>query len=154
MSETQVSALDHTVQETNVWLKELAEEHELGDRPHAYSALRAVLHALRDRLEPEQAVHLGAQLPLLVRGLYYAGWRPAGTPDVTRRLDDFEARVAQELPQGFRVDPEATARAVFQLMWRRLDFNEIAKVIASLPLPLRALWPEAAQSLAAARSGE
>jgi uncharacterized protein (DUF2267 family) len=154
MSDTQVSALDHTVQETNVWLKELAEEHDLGDRPHAYSALRAVLHALRDRLEPEQAVHLGAQLPLLVRGLYYAGWRPAGTPDVTRRVDDFEARIAQELPQGFRVDPEATARSVFQLMWRRLDFNESAKVIASLPLPLRTLWPQEAQNLADARTGE
>jgi uncharacterized protein (DUF2267 family) len=154
MSETQVSALDHTVQETNVWLKELAEDHALGDRPHAYSALRAVLHALRDRLEPEQAVHLGAQLPLLVRGIYYAGWRPADTPDVTRRLDDFEARIAQELFQGFRMDPEATARAVFALMWRRLDFNEIAKVVAELPLPLRALWPEAAQRLAQARAGE
>lgn len=154
MSETQVAALDHTVQETNVWLKELAEEHDLGDRPRAYSALRAVLHALRDRLTPEQAVHLGAQLPLLVRGIYYAGWRPAGTPEITRRVDDFEARVAQELPQGFRVDPEATARAVFALMWRRLDPNENAKVVAELPLPLRALWPEAAQSLAEARAGE
>ncbi len=154
MSETQVAALDHTVQETNVWLKELAEEHDLGDRPHAYSALRAVLHALRDRLEPEQAVHLGAQLPLLVRGIYYAGWRPATTPDVTRRLDDFEARVSRELLQGFRMDPEATARAVFALLWRRLDFNEIAKVVAELPTPLRALWPEAAQSLARARAGE
>lgn len=152
MSETQVSALDHTVQETNVWLKELAEEHRLGDRPRAYTALRAVLHALRDRLSPEQAVHLGAQLPLLVRGVYYAGWRPAGTPDLSRRVDEFSARIARELPQGFQVEPETMARAVFALMWRRLDFNETGKVVASLPAPLRALWPEAAQSLADARA--
>jgi uncharacterized protein (DUF2267 family) len=33
-----------------------------------------VLHVLRDRLTPEQAVHLGAQLPILVRGVYYEGW--------------------------------------------------------------------------------
>jgi uncharacterized protein (DUF2267 family) len=66
MSDTQVPALDHTVQQTNVWLKKLIEDHHLGDKHHAYNALRAVLHALRDRLTPEQAVHLGAQLPILV----------------------------------------------------------------------------------------
>ena len=48
-----------------------------GDRRSAYRALRSVLHVLRDRLTPEQAVHLGAQLPLLVRGIFYDGWRIA-----------------------------------------------------------------------------
>ncbi len=154
MSETQVAALDHTVQQTNAWLKALAEEHRLGDRPHAYSALRAVLHALRDRLTPEQAVHLGAQLPALVRGIYYAGWRPAGKPDIERRLDEFEARIAQELPPGFPVDAATAARAVFAVIWREIDFNETAKVVSDLPLPLRDLWPEEARRLADARAGE
>lgn len=153
MSETHVSTLDHTVQQTNAWLKALAGEHRLGDRPHAYAALRAVLHALRDRLTPEQAVHLGAQLPALVRGIYYAGWRPAGKPDVERRLDAFEAHVARELPPGFPVDAGAAARAVFAVLWREIDLDEIAKVVSELPKPLRVLWPEEAQSLAQARSG-
>jgi uncharacterized protein (DUF2267 family) len=80
MSESGVAALDHTIQETNIWLKELAERLHLQDRHHAYAALRAVLHALRDRLTPETAVHLGAQLPMLVRGLYYEGWHMGGKP--------------------------------------------------------------------------
>ena len=41
-----------------------------GDHRSAYRALRSVLHVLRNRLTPEQAVHLGAQLPLLVRGIF------------------------------------------------------------------------------------
>lgn len=41
MSDTQVAALDHTVQQANVWLKKLTEDHHLGDRHHAYNALRA-----------------------------------------------------------------------------------------------------------------
>jgi len=73
MNDTQVAALDHTIQETNTWLKKARGRDHLGDRPHAYNALRAVLHVLRDRLTPEQAVHLGAQLPTLVRGIYYEG---------------------------------------------------------------------------------
>src|SRR5208337_721677 len=48
MSDTQVAALDHTVQQTNVWLKRLGEELHIDDRHVAYSALRAVLHVLRE----------------------------------------------------------------------------------------------------------
>jgi uncharacterized protein (DUF2267 family) len=154
MSDTQVSALDHTVQLTNVWLKSLAEDHQLGDRPHAYGALRAVLHALRDRLTPEQAMHLGAQLPMLVRGLYFEGYRLADKPDVQRHVAQFEDRIGRELLPGFPASPGAAARAVFAVMWRELDFNETAKVVSDLPLPLRELWPEDAQKLAKARAGE
>lgn len=153
MSETHIAGLDHTVQQTNAWLKSLAEEHDLRDRPHAYIALRAVLHALRDRLTPEQAVHLGAQLPTLVRGIYYEGWRLAGKPNLERRLDDFEERIAEELAPGFGVDPEMAAKAVFEVLWREIDFNECAKVVSELPHPLRTLWPEEAQKLAEARAG-
>lgn len=71
---------DHTVQEANIWLKAVAEQLHFEERRHAYSALRATLHALRDRLTPESAVHFGAQLPMVVRGLYYEGWRIAGKP--------------------------------------------------------------------------
>lgn len=147
MSDTQVSALDHTIQLTNAWLKRLSEEHRLGDRPHAYAALRAVLHALRDRLTPEQAVHLGAQLPLLVRGLYYESWRIAGKPSTERHLDDFLTKIAAELPPSFpATDVETVAKAVFALLWRELDPGECAKVVDNLPIPLRVLWPDAAQS--------
>jgi uncharacterized protein (DUF2267 family) len=66
MSTSALAVLDHTVQETNVWLKAIGEQLQL-DRHDAYIALRAVLHALRDRLPPEVAVHLGAQLRMLIR---------------------------------------------------------------------------------------
>jgi len=70
MSVTGVTALDHTIQETNVWLKAIEEELDLDSRQQAYNALRAVLHALRDRVPPEVAIKLGAQLPSLLRGIY------------------------------------------------------------------------------------
>ena len=88
MSDTQVPALDRTVQQN----------HHLSDRHHAYNALRAVLHALRDRLTPEQAVHLGTQLPILVRGVYYEGWRLAAKPSDERQTNEFAANVGAQLP--------------------------------------------------------
>jgi uncharacterized protein (DUF2267 family) len=80
MSPSNVAAFDKTIEKTNVWLGELQAVLTWDDRERAYHALRAVLHALRDRLPPHEAVDLGAQLPMLVRGFYYDGWHPADKP--------------------------------------------------------------------------
>jgi uncharacterized protein (DUF2267 family) len=145
MNASSVAALDHTIQETNIWLKALDERLHFHDRHHAYSALRAVLHALRDRLTPETAVHLGAQLPMLVRGLYYEGWHMAGKPTKDHSAQEFADHVLEQLPPQFRIDPLTVTKGVFQLLWERLDPGESAKIIDHLPLPLRALWPEIAR---------
>jgi len=144
MSDTRVTALEHSIQQTNIWLKKLADEQDLGDRHHAYNALRAVLHVLRDRLTPEQAVHLGAQLPIVVRGVFYEGWRIYGTPTRERTVDDFVAQVDGYLPPQFPLDAKSVTRAVFDLLWTELDPGEVAKIVESLPIPLRNLWPSIA----------
>jgi uncharacterized protein (DUF2267 family) len=145
MSESGVPALDHTVQETNIWLKAIANQLHFEQRHHAYSALRAVLHALRDRLTPENAVHLGAQLPLLVRGIYYEGWHMAGKPTSDRSAQDFADHVLKQLPPQFPLDPVTVSRGVLEVFWERLDPGESAKIIGHLPVPLRGLWPAAAR---------
>ena len=73
MSQTGVTAFDSTLQTTNVWLHEIMDRMCWQDKHRAYHGLRAVLHALRDRLPVDQAAALGAQLPMLVRGFYYEG---------------------------------------------------------------------------------
>ena len=64
-----VTTLDHTIQETNVWLKAVEEDLQLDNRQQAYNALRAALHGLRDRVQPKFAIKLGAQLPIPMRGV-------------------------------------------------------------------------------------
>jgi uncharacterized protein (DUF2267 family) len=72
---TSPDVFEGTLQKTQVWLNDLMFELDWEDRPQkAYLALRTVLHALRDRLTVEEAVQLGAQLPMLVRGFYFEGW--------------------------------------------------------------------------------
>lgn len=145
MSDMQLAVLDHTVQLTNLWLKKLMTEHMLGEKHHAYSALRAVLHALRDQIPAESAVQLGAQLPLLVRGIYYEGWRMGRGEKPGRHVEEFLAVVSEELPPQFPHDTRGTTIAVFDLLWKELDPGETAKVIGLLPEPLRHLWPVAAR---------
>ena len=139
MSTSGLAVLDHTVQETNVWLRIVADQLQIEDRHHAYIALRAVLHALRDRLPPEVAVHLGAQLPTLVRGVYYEGWHMAGKPTKDRSVQDFSEHVLKELPPQFPMDALTVSRGVFEALWEKLDPGEFAKLMDHLPVSLRTL---------------
>ena len=142
---TNVDTLDRTIQETNVWLKAVTHHLETDDRRLGLMALRAVLHALRDRIGPENAVHLGAQLPMLVRGLYYEGWHMAGTPTKERHREQFLDHIRWTFGPRVDIDPERMTRAVFDVLWEKIDPGEVTKVINMLPEELRELWPAVAR---------
>jgi uncharacterized protein (DUF2267 family) len=93
-----------------------------------------VLRVLRNRLTPEQAVHLGAQLPLLVRGIFYDGWRIAGKPSEERQPVGFATLVAADLPTPLARDALRVTRAVFGLLEKELDRGETDRIIATLPI--------------------
>jgi uncharacterized protein (DUF2267 family) len=141
MNPTGIKAFDSTVQTTNVWLKDLMEELGWEDRYRAYHALRAVLHALRDRLTAGEAVDLAAQLPMLVRGFYYEGWRPSETPLRERKKADFLAHIAAAYRDEPHTDVEAVARAVFRVLAKHVTAGEVKDVKSMLPAELRAMWP-------------
>jgi uncharacterized protein (DUF2267 family) len=50
MTTNRVDIIDRSVEKTHIWLNELAAELGTEDRKYAYRVLRAVLHAVRDRL--------------------------------------------------------------------------------------------------------
>lgn len=95
MSTTGVAVFDSTLHVTHAWLNDICDELSWERDPHrAYHAPRTVLHALRDRLHPEEAAGLAAQLPLLIKGVFSEGWHPAGKPVKARTAEEFLAPVA------------------------------------------------------------
>jgi uncharacterized protein (DUF2267 family) len=138
---TGLDVFDTTLQHTNLWLKDLMRRLGTEDRKLAYQVLSRTLHAVRDRIGPENAAHLGAQLPMLVRGFYYEGWHMAGTPTKERLTEDFLEHVNTHVLRGLRLDPEKAVRAVFETMCEKLDPGEIEKVVKVFPSELRNLWP-------------
>lgn len=137
---TGLDVFDSTIQQTNLWLKDIMERIETDDRHLAYQVLRATLHTIRDRIGPENAVHFGAQLPMLIRGLYYDGWHMADTPTRTRRMGDFIDDVEQEARRNLGADRERMVRAVFDVIAARIDPGEVGKLVRVFPEDLKALW--------------
>ena len=140
-AETHIRVFDSTLQTTHRWLQELELAASLNNEAEAYSVLRAVLHALRDRLPADEAVHLGAQLPMLIRGFYYEGWKPSTTPKKQRSLEAFLEGM-QPLPtlKG-EISAEQALRSVFLMLDHRISEGEIANVRQAMPEEVRKLWP-------------
>lgn len=137
--------LDRTVQETNEWLKSLKMEMGWEDMQPAFKGLRAVLHVLRNRLTPEQAVKLGDQLPVLIRGFYYEGWNLSRPPVRLRDLNVFFDNIREELNGETSIskqfDAELLTRAVFKLLAHSITPDEVDNLKAELPAEVEALWP-------------
>src|SRR5688572_844999 len=127
MAATGLDIFDKTLQTTNIWLGEIMET--VGpDRQVAWHALAAVLRTLRDRLPMELAAHLGSQLPLLVRGLYYDQWEPEEQPEKMRSVNEFLQHIGERLENIRPVNVEQAARAVFQVLSRHIDRGQTVKV--------------------------
>ena len=146
MSASGLEILDTSVQKTHIWLKEIMERLETGDRHQAYMALKVTLHALRDRLSVEEAAQLGAQLPMIVRGLFYEGWRPAGKSERATSWETFMKPVYLAACRDGSFTPEEVVSAVFDVLARHVSGGEIDDVIGQLPRDIRSLWPDRARA--------
>jgi uncharacterized protein (DUF2267 family) len=142
MSTTGIRNLDRAIHKSNEWINELDEEFGWNDKQRTYQSLRAVLHALRDRLRAEESVQLAAQLPMTIKGMYFDGWKPSKTPTKIRNQEEFLQRIVDEYGGPDASAPDQMARAVFRHLDRHVSKGEIDDVKASLPEQLRQLWPE------------
>jgi uncharacterized protein (DUF2267 family)/CBS domain-containing protein len=136
-----------TLQKTNVWLKEISDALHWDDHHKAYHGLRAVLHSLRDRLPVSEAAHLGAQLPMLVRGFYYDEWKPTSTPVKFKTPQEFYDAVKANFTADQNVNPKRLTEAVTRLLTRHLGPGELEKLQSIFPPHLREIWLGAKQTL-------
>jgi uncharacterized protein (DUF2267 family) len=120
-------------QQATTWVKDMMQELPTSDPEKAMHALRAGLHAYRDRLTVEEAAHLSAQLPLLIRGIFFEGWTPAGKPLRLRHKDAFLALIKEKYAPRQDEPPERIAAAVFRVLGRHVSSGEIRDVVLSLP---------------------
>ena len=130
--------IERSVEKTHIWLAAIAERTG-GDRQYAYRAMRAVLHVLRDRLPVDTAAKLAAQLPTLIRGIYYEEWVPSRTPLPIHDVDAFLERVAAEGRFAGETEASHAVGAVTEVLREHVSAGEIDEVLAVLPGDLKVL---------------
>jgi len=86
-------------------------------------------------------VQLGAQLPMLIRGLYYDGWTLKGKPHKERHEKIFLDHITKVFQDDPVIDPREVVRSVFRVLARQTSPGEIAHVKHVLPKSLQDLWP-------------
>jgi len=150
MSASHVETIDHSVQQTREWLRDVAADLGIDDHRHAYLALRGTLHAVRDFLPVDESAHLSAQLPMLIRGLYFEGWDPAKTPTGAtehRTREDFLGGIEAALDRATwdeeeGITAEQAARSTLSVLSDRISIGEAEQIRRVMPEAVRDLWPE------------
>ena len=146
MSTTTIPVFQNTIRKTNEWLNEIMTLLDWDDRQRAYKALRAVLHTLHDRLTVEEATDLAAQLPMLIKGIYFDCWNPTGKPIKLKTAEEFVNAVNKSFPGPGFPEPELVedtqeiTRAVLKVLASHVSPGEIKDIVGSLPESLRELW--------------
>ena len=139
MSATRVDIIDRSSEKAHIWLNELAVELGTEDRHLAYRILRGFLHVLRDRLGVDEAAKLAAQLPLLVRGIFYENWDPSATPQRYRDPSEFLDRVAGAALLHGETEASYAVAAAAGVLRRHISSGEFDDVMQALPESIRPL---------------
>lgn len=138
------------VQDGERFVHEVA--HELGvsdDKAKGGRVLRAVFHAFRNRVTPNESLQFISQLPMLIKAIYVDGWRFSDESRRLRHLGDFIEAVREAGGRGTTNDfvtdyeVEAAIRAVFRVVGKHVSEGEILDILATLPVELKPLLADA-----------
>ncbi|MGZ4200565.1 MAG: DUF2267 domain-containing protein [Thermoleophilaceae bacterium] len=141
MATTQrIDLIDHSAEKANAWVNELMLELGIDDRLATFRVLRAFLHALRDRLTVDEAAQFAAQLPTLIRGIYYEGWDPSSTPHSYHDARPFLDRIAAEAGLAGETEASYAVQGVASFLRRHVSEGELDDVLHILPGDLRKLF--------------
>jgi uncharacterized protein (DUF2267 family) len=137
---TGIPAIEAAVQKSREWIREVS---DITGREEADSLqmMRGVLHVLRDRLPVAEAADLAAQLPVLLRGYYFEGWRPVQQPVAYRNRREFLDAVAAQFEPAGNLDPQQAVETVLGLLEKKISAGEMEDVKQNMPEALQEIFP-------------
>ncbi|MEV0806812.1 DUF2267 domain-containing protein [Micromonospora sp. NPDC050200] len=142
MAEQLRAAFESSLEKTNIILKEIEQAYgwPKEQRNQSYCALRTVLHLLRDRMPVQESVEFSAQLPVLVRGIYFDGWKPMDVPIKLNR-DDFLLEVRRHFPYDVEGGTERVVQVVLDALSRHVTQGQWDEVKDTMPRDLQQMMP-------------
>jgi uncharacterized protein (DUF2267 family) len=128
-----MNLFDKADQQATLWVKDMMSTLDTEDAHLALHALRAGLHALRDRLTVAEAAQLSAQLPLVIRGLFFEGWVPTGKPLRIRHRAEFLALVREKYAPREDAAADEIVAALFHVLGKHVSAGELTDIMMILP---------------------
>lgn len=138
--------LNRYVETTQQWIDEVSVFMKVPKRKDfSWNTLRAVLHAIRDRLSPEEAFHFSAQLPMLIRGMFFEGYSISEKPE-KYNLDELIERIEDALVPAMDLDAEKAFEAVLRVLYDHVSDGQLEDMYRTMPKDIRRLWDESLKS--------
>lgn len=141
MTEKGLEVIARNVQLAHDWINDLDCQLGWGDLHRSLRLLRVGLHALRDCLPIADAANFAAQLPLILRGLFYEQWRPTAA-HIRMDREAFIERIAGDFAPDQLEDSADAIGAIFIVLEKKIGHGETAKLKHVLPHGVRDLWPK------------
>jgi uncharacterized protein (DUF2267 family) len=119
--------------EGNRFVNEIAYELNT-DRNHAARVLRAVLHAVRDRLPADDAIQFAQGLPMMLKGLFIDQYDLSDVPVVIRSPQKFLDFIYSKAGINAHMDfPDRESildalQAVFFVLENHMDYGQILQI--------------------------
>ena len=133
-------SFEQQTKETQQWLSEIAELMGTPKRKDwAYSALKAVLHTVRDRTTLQEVFHLSAQLPVLIRGIYLENYSPTNKP-LKLNAEEFIQMIGDKMGPGVEVDESDAFRSVMTVLYQKVSPGELDDIKGSMPKAIQSYW--------------
>lgn len=148
---------NHYAEKGNEILAQLDKELGGQGREHAGRVLRCVLHAIRNRISPEESLQLIAQLPMALKGLYVDGWKMSTIHKDVKTLDDLSDEIIAECGRtawrdfSSKADAMLALRSVMKILSRFISAGEWKDIAAVMPVHLQAevrAWGDLKSSMA------
>ena len=137
-----IKSLKKTNDHTAILIKKLMDSNQFRTENHAFVILRATMKAIRDRVGPGEAFHLGGQLTALLRGYYFEGYdisnslRPKSS---SKGVNEFFGEVRDYLEAYDFMDLETVVPIAMNVILDSIDQGEATQVIHQLPKDLQEL---------------
>ena len=141
MCSGQIHVFERTTHEAHDWVNDLAGRIGWSGERDVLRLLRAVLCRIRDHLQINEMAQLSAQLPIMLRGMFYEGWQPKNMQLRERKAEDLIAAIEARVGDVLDYRGAEDIVAVFALLNARISRGEIADVRANLPAELKEMWP-------------
>jgi len=124
---------DKYYSEANHFINQVADQLDI-DRNMAARITRAVLHAVRDRLPPVDAVQFAQGLPMGLKGIFFDQYNLAKVPVKIRHAQDFidyvymkDGRSAgRDFP--YKEFVEDGIAAVFRVLEKHMDYGQVEQI--------------------------